>query len=167
MTRSLDPACADFCRAEYPRLVGALSLYCGDSHLAQDCAQEALARACVDWRRVSNCTSPHAWALRVGINLTKSWFRRRLLEDRTVRRLADDVADPIPDAEDVIVLRAAVRALPKQQRAAVVLTYFVGLTSDESALVMRCAPATVRVHTHRGLQRLREQLTLEGVSYDG
>lgn len=36
---------AEFCRREHPRLVGALSLYCGDSDVAEELAQEALIRA--------------------------------------------------------------------------------------------------------------------------
>lgn len=40
---------AAFCEREYPRLVGTLSLYCGDVLLAEELAQEALARACSRW----------------------------------------------------------------------------------------------------------------------
>ncbi|MDP9225719.1 MAG: hypothetical protein M3P18_18135 [Actinomycetota bacterium] len=38
-----DENLAIFCQAEYPRLVGMLSLYCGDSAVAEDLAQEAVA----------------------------------------------------------------------------------------------------------------------------
>ena len=37
-----DPELADFCRSEWPRLVGSLGLYVGDRALAEDLAQEAL-----------------------------------------------------------------------------------------------------------------------------
>ena len=44
-------------------LVRTLSLYCGDPGLAEDCVQEAFARLCINWRRVSTydwigCISP-------------------------------------------------------------------------------------------------------------
>jgi response regulator RpfG family c-di-GMP phosphodiesterase len=42
------------------RLVGALGLYTGDHDLAEECAQEALTRACRDWRRVSAMEAPGA-----------------------------------------------------------------------------------------------------------
>jgi DNA-directed RNA polymerase specialized sigma24 family protein len=35
----------DFYRREYPRVVGALSLYCGDRFVAEELAHEALVRA--------------------------------------------------------------------------------------------------------------------------
>ena len=50
---------ATFCRREWPRLVGSLSLFTGDGDLAQELAQETLARVCRDWRTVSTL---HEWA---------------------------------------------------------------------------------------------------------
>ncbi|CAN5435410.1 hypothetical protein BH23ACT7_BH23ACT7_03670 [soil metagenome] len=52
-----DPRVA-FCHREHRRLVGALTLYCGDAELARDLAQEALARACRDWSKVSRMAAP-------------------------------------------------------------------------------------------------------------
>jgi predicted RNA polymerase sigma factor len=39
-----DDALVAFCRHEHPRLVGTLSLYCGDADLAEELAQEVLCR---------------------------------------------------------------------------------------------------------------------------
>jgi RNA polymerase sigma-70 factor (ECF subfamily) len=36
---------AAFCAEEHPRLVGALSLYCGDRAVAEELAQDALSRS--------------------------------------------------------------------------------------------------------------------------
>jgi DNA-directed RNA polymerase specialized sigma24 family protein len=41
-----------FRRHEYTRLVRSLSLYCGDRHIADELAQEAIARVCRDWTKV-------------------------------------------------------------------------------------------------------------------
>lgn len=71
-----------FCVEEHPRLVGALSLYCGDRALAEELAQDALTRACRDWRKVRNFAAPGAWTHRVAMNLANSYFRRRAAETR-------------------------------------------------------------------------------------
>lgn len=41
------------CRREYPRLVGALGLYTGNRAVAEELAQESLARAWRRWPKVS------------------------------------------------------------------------------------------------------------------
>ena len=55
----------EFCEAEWPRLVGALSLYTGDADLAEELAQEAVVRACRHWRKVRSMEAPAAWLHRV------------------------------------------------------------------------------------------------------
>jgi DNA-directed RNA polymerase specialized sigma24 family protein len=66
----------EFCEAEWPRLVGSLSLYTGDADLAEELAQEAVARVCRHWRRVRTMDAPAAWLHRVARNLAHSHFRR-------------------------------------------------------------------------------------------
>ena len=65
-----------FCRAEWSRLVGALSLYTGDADLAEELAQEAVARVCRHWRKVRKMDAPAAWLHRVARNLAHSHYRR-------------------------------------------------------------------------------------------
>ncbi|MDQ4125469.1 MAG: hypothetical protein M3134_07710, partial [Actinomycetota bacterium] len=77
-----------FCRREHGRIVGLLSLYCGDAAVAEELAQDALARVCRDWRKVRRMDYPEAWASRVAINLANSHFRRRAAEKRARERLA-------------------------------------------------------------------------------
>ena len=75
-----------FCEREYPRLVGSLGLYCGDRHVAEDIAHEALVRVARDWGRVRSMRSPQAWTHRVAINLANSHYRRRQAEPRANER---------------------------------------------------------------------------------
>jgi DNA-directed RNA polymerase specialized sigma24 family protein len=95
---------AAFCVEEHPRLVGALSLYCGDRAVAEELAQDALSRACRDWNKIRHLGSPGAWTHRVAINLANSYFRRAAAETRAKRRLqgADEVAEAMDCPEGTV-----------------------------------------------------------------
>ncbi len=80
LTNSRSEDLALFCEAEYPRLAGALTLYCGRQDVAEEMTREALARACQDWAKVQEKDSPRAWLYAVAFNLTRSYFRRKLIE---------------------------------------------------------------------------------------
>jgi RNA polymerase sigma factor (sigma-70 family) len=146
---------ARFCALEYPRLVGALSLYCGERDLAQEMAQEALARACAHWPSVRDKDSPSAWTHRVAINLANSHFRRRAAGRRAAARHGPGDDSCAPDTATNLAVRAAVAALPKREREAVVLRYFADFSIHDVATLMRCPEGTVKTLTHRGIERLR------------
>jgi RNA polymerase sigma-70 factor (ECF subfamily) len=147
----------EFCRRLYPRLVGALILQSGDRPVAEEIAQEALARAWERWRTVSLMDEPGGWVFRVALNLSHSQFRRRGAERRASRKTAVAPAAP-PDQADAVAVRAAVSRLPSRQRTAVVLRYFADLGVDATAEAMRCRPGTVKALTHQGVAQLRRWL---------
>lgn len=149
-----------FCRREYPRLVGTLSLYCSDRLLAEELAQETLARACARWEQVSRMAAPGAWAHRVAINAANSYWRR-LRAGRRARQRLRSSQPATYDHEQIaadVALREAVAQLPERQRTALVLRYFADLDVDEVAEVMGATNQAVRNLTHRALKRLREML---------
>lgn len=151
------PSASAFCAREWPRLVGALGLYTGDVGLAEELAQEALVRACRDWERVSRMDAPGAWVHRVGLNLAKSQFRRWRAARRAHARLAAGEPDRAwdPDAAEALTLQAAVAGLAPRRRAAVVLCFYLGYSTSETAEALGVAPATVRSLLHRALADLR------------
>lgn len=149
-----------FCRELHPRLVGALALHCGDRDVAQELAQETLARVWERWSTVERLDSPEAWAFRVGFNLAASRFRRRAAERRARARFGP-VDDHVADVADAVAVRAAVALLPPRQRAAVVLRYFADLPVDETAAVMGCAPGTVKSLTSQAIATLRDRFEVE------
>lgn len=147
---------AEFCIAEYPRLVGAVSLYTGDADMAVDVAQEALARACAHWSRVSRMAAPGAWVHRVAINEANSAARKRSRE----RHARDRAASAHPRHEELPIeamadVRSALARLSDRQRKAVVLRYYLDLSARDAAYVMNCAEGTVRALTHQALTRMR------------
>jgi RNA polymerase sigma factor (sigma-70 family) len=148
-----------FCRREHPRLVGTLSLYCGSVFLAEELAQEALARVCRDWGRVRRMDHPGAFAQRVAINLANSQFRRRAAERRARQRLEAFARqrEHTPDETSAITIRAAVAALPRRQRTALVLRYFCDLPFAEVARLMESPEPTVKSLARRAVQRLQAE----------
>jgi RNA polymerase sigma factor (sigma-70 family) len=151
--RSIEGAQAEFVRSVGPRLIGSLSLYCGDRHLAEDLSQEALARTIERWDRVCAMAAPEAWTYRTAFNLARSSFRHRAVERRNRGRLA--VVDPLPDATDAIAVRAAVRLLPERQRAVIVARFYLDLDVAETARMLRCREGTVKAHTFKAVANLR------------
>ena len=68
--------------------------------------------------------------------------------------------EPPDNALEVLSL---LTVLTPSQRAVVVLRYYFGLTSEETARELRKAPGTVRALTAQALARLRQAEALEEV----
>ena len=147
-----------FVRALYPKVRGLLELHTGDRDLADELTQETLARVWARWPRVRRMASPQAYAFRIALNLARSWFRRRSRERRALARLDAAAVVDEPATAERIATRAAMVALPRRQREVLLLRYFAGLDVAETADTLGCTPGTVKVHTHRALACLREQL---------
>ena len=149
-----------FIATEYPRLVGALTAHTGSRALAEDIAQEALARVCDRWDKVAAMEQPRAWLYRTAMNLSSSWFRRRAAEVRALVRhgSAESAHDATEGTADALALRAALQRLPAKQRTALVYRYCLDLPVAEVAVLMGTTEAAVRQMTSRGAATLRGRL---------
>jgi RNA polymerase sigma-70 factor (sigma-E family) len=155
----VDDELAAFCRREHRRLVAALDLMCGSLPMAEDLAQETLARVCKDWRRIREMDAPGAYAHRIAMNLANSAFRRRAAERRARDRIGPEpVTWSDPDSVTSIAVRRALQGLRPEQRRVLVLRYFLGYSLAEVAELLRIPVGTVKTHAHRGLLLLRDEL---------
>jgi RNA polymerase sigma-70 factor, ECF subfamily len=148
----LDAELDAFCAQEWPRLVGALSLYTGDADLAEELAQETIARICRRWERVRDLEAPGAWAHRVAMNLANSNFRRASRRRALERRATS--ATPSSEEADVataVAIRTEVARLPRRQREALVLRYYADLPVRTVAEILRCPENTVKTLTNLGI----------------
>jgi RNA polymerase sigma factor (sigma-70 family) len=151
-----DPSLVAFCRSEWPRLVGSLSLYVGRRELAEDLAQEALLRVCRDWESVRRADSPSAWTHRVGFNLAKSHLRREAVWGRIrSQAITHDAVGVDPGDAHAVAVQQAVASLPDRQRAVLVLRYFADLSVADVARLLRIPENTVKTHARRALDVLR------------
>jgi RNA polymerase sigma-70 factor (sigma-E family) len=126
----------------------------GNREDAADIAQEACARACVRWRRLSRGGDPTPWVVRVAGNLAIDRWRRR----RTVAThpLPVAVATTTPERVD---LHRALAELSGRQREVIVLRYFADLSEATVAEALGCSVGTVKQHASRALASLRATLT--------
>ena len=118
---------------------------------AEDCAQEALARALVRWRTVAEYAP--AWIARVSTNLAIDRARRAAKSSPIGDAPALD-----PQSERRRDLVVALRTLPKRQREAVALRYLADMPEAQAASAMGCSIGTIKSATARGLARLRTEL---------
>jgi RNA polymerase sigma factor (sigma-70 family) len=149
-----------FCDREYPQVLGALSLWCGDRGVAEEVTAEAFARAYRDWRKVRHLDAPGAWVRRVAINLATSTFRRRRTERRARRRIEAGTTSVSrdPDGADTVTVRAALQRLSEDHRTVLVLRYYLDLPVDEVARLTGRSASGVTSLTHRAAAAFREVL---------
>ena len=148
-------------RGEY--LLRMAVLLTGDWHAAEDLVQASLTKLYCAWPRI-RADGPDAYMRQVMVNTQRSWWRVRWRQERPAPDLA--AVTPAGDrAEDFaerhvlrLLIRQALAALPARQRIVLVLRYCEDLPDTEVAELLGCSPATVRVHAHRGMRALREQL---------
>lgn len=143
-----------------PRLVRQLHAMTGDLGEAQDCVQEAFARAWQRWDVVSAYEAPDAWVRTVAWRIAVSRSRRAGSALRALRRhgAAPDVPGLTPDR---VALVDALRALPAAQRRAVVLHHVAGLSVQEVAAETGAPVGTVKARLSRGRAALAALLDEE------
>lgn len=153
---SAETSFVEFYRTEFPAMVALASTLVGRS--AEDVAQEALIRAHDKWRVISTYDNPGTWLRRVTINLATSTLRRRATAIRKAGRLLDGTPPVTWEARLDDDLADAIAALPRKQKAAVVLHYLEDRSVTEIADIIDCAPNTAKVHLHRGRKALADRL---------
>lgn len=154
-------------RADHRAVVAIATALSGSRSIGEEVAQEAFLRAHQRWAQVGAYERPGAWVRRVAINLALSHQRRRASERRAVDRVARSVADEGSGADEADALVGAdrfwvaVRSLPPQQRAAVVLRYVEDRPLVEIAEVLDVAEGTAKAHLHKARAALARQLSLD------
>ena len=156
-----DTAFADFVAARSPRLLHVAYLLTRDRGQAEDLLQTALAHAWSGWGRING--DPEAYVRRILINTYTAWWRRKWNGEIPTGRLPEPpVADPHRPVDDREEMLAALRRLPRQQRAVLVLRYYEDLSEVDIAELLGISPGTVKSHTHKALATLRLDAALAG-----
>jgi RNA polymerase sigma-70 factor (ECF subfamily) len=160
-----DPGSFDaFYTASVRRLVGQLHAMTGSRAEAEDCVQEAYARAWQRWDKVSGYGDPEAWVRTVAYRVSVSAWRKSANMRAAHRKhgVPDDSRGLSPD---YVAIVAALRKVSAAQRQAIVLHHLVGLSVEEIARETGAATGTVKARLSRGRQALAPLLD-EGVQVD-
>lgn len=152
-------AIREFLATDYPRVVAGVALACGSYAAAEDAVQEAVARAWERSERGERIESPKAWVTTMAMNLARSNFRRAMAERRARGRLTDRSASTARlDGGARVDLERALAALPRRQREATVLRYYLDLDVREVAAALRVNEGSAKTTLHRARRALARAL---------
>lgn len=142
----------------YVRLARTMWLVTGNRFEGEDVAQEAMARTWEQLQAGRPIEDIIAYAYRSAFNLVHRRHQRRLAWLRRSTSLADVSMDPLESVAARHDVKRALLQLPLAQRECLVLTEWLGFTSEEVARVLDVDPGTVRTRVHRARASLRQAL---------
>jgi RNA polymerase sigma-70 factor, ECF subfamily len=157
------------------KIQGAIYRLIGSEDDARDLCQEAFLKAYRGLGAFKGEARFSSWLYQIALNLCRDRMRRR--KGRTLVSLdaleADGQAPVLRDDTTALDLamskdverhvKAAVMALADDQREVIVLKEYEGLTFQEIADVLDLPVSTVKTRLYRGLDKLKERLSREGV----
>jgi RNA polymerase sigma-70 factor (ECF subfamily) len=136
------------------RLFRALVVVTRDVLAAEELTQDAFARVWERWDRVRTIDDPIGYLFRTALN---GWFQIRRRAVRAAKRslMPRDSVDPLETVESRDLLARRLLELPVRQRAALILTEYLGYDSAEAGRSLGIRPGTVRRLTSKARGRLR------------
>ena len=147
----------------------------GREEEARDVCQEAFLRAFRALPGFKGQAKFSSWLYRITLNLCRDWIRRQkrapvsqMPDDTDAMELASQVG-PVESIEDLVARRQlsaaveeAMTLLPDEQRTAIILKEYHGMTFQEIADLQGCPLSTVKTRLYQGLSVLRRHLARNG-----
>ena len=130
----------------------------GDAEQARDAVQEGWGEIVRSLGRLRDEEAFAAWAYRIVSRRCASSIRGAQRSRRLEAAIGAGPASGGPDPPDVGRLRAAVRALPPGQRAAVALFHFEEMSIAETAVALDVPTGTVKTRLMHARRKLRAAL---------
>lgn len=158
-----DPdAFAELVRRHRDRLWAVALRTIGDREEAADAVQDALLSAHRAAERFRGDSAVTTWLHRIVVNACLDRIRRRQAHptvplpdgDHSTGNGGTEPAAPAADHDTALVVRAALAALPPDQRAALVLVDVQGYPVIEAAAILGIAEGTVKSRCARGRARM-------------
>ena len=132
-----------------------------DAGQAEDATQEATLRAWQSIRQLRSVSQLRSWYLTIIANRCRSIRGTRLWSLIRVPDTRSGFANPVDDVDQRQDLARALARLSLEERAAVFLHFYEGLTSREVGEALGITATAARSRIHRALRRLRLDLAEE------
>jgi RNA polymerase sigma-70 factor (ECF subfamily) len=151
-----NPSFERFFETERTRLFGALAVMSGNRTEAEEVMQDAFLKVWERWDRVSAMESPEGFLYRTALNVYRQRLRRAGIVVRKAMSLVpeDDALGGIETRDEIARLLSR---LTQREREAIVLTAYLGYSTEEAGKVLGIKANTVRVLTTRARASLRRQ----------
>jgi RNA polymerase sigma-70 factor (ECF subfamily) len=142
---------------------------------ARDVCQETFLRAYRALPGFKGQAKFSSWLYRIALNLCRDWMRKQrrapVMQAPEGVDLADLAAErgPVESIEELVsrrrltaIVAAAMELLPEEQRTAIILKEYHGMTFQEIADLQGCPLSTVKTRLYQGLTVLRRHLEQNG-----
>jgi RNA polymerase sigma-70 factor (ECF subfamily) len=138
---------------------------------ARDVCQETFLRAYRALGGFRGQAKFSSWLYRIALNLCRDWMRRErrapvvqapedvdLMELAAQREPSESIEDRVARRDLSRAVERAMARLPEEQRTAIILKEYQGLTFQEIADLIGCPLSTVKTRLYQGLTVLRREL---------
>lgn len=138
---------------------------------ARDVCQETFLRAFRALPAFRGQAKFSSWLYRIALNLCRDWMRRErrapvvqapentdVLELAAAAATSESIEDLVARKDMARLVERAMARLPEEQRTAIVLKEYHGLTFQEVADLVGCPLSTVKTRVYQGLTVLRREL---------
>ena len=142
---------------------------------ARDVCQETFLRAFRALPGFKGEAKFSSWLYRIALNLCRDWIRRQRraptvqmpdgidpVEMAGERGPAESIEELVSRRELSAVVEEAMTLLPEEQRTAIILKEYHGMTFQEIADLQGCPLSTVKTRLYQGLSVLRRHLEKNG-----
>jgi RNA polymerase sigma-70 factor (ECF subfamily) len=176
VTAEVSRVLASVAEAERLKIVATLIRLTGDWELAEDCFQDAVARALTSWPKRGIPDNPAAWLTTVSKNLVIDAHRRASTEQKAATRLAHEIEidaeggddmdaltvdDALDDDRLRLIFTCCHPALAMESRVALTLRTVMGLSVAETAHVFLATEQAMQ----KRLVRTRAKIRDAGIPY--
>src|SRR5438477_10678096 len=138
---------------------------------ARDVCQETFLRAFRALPGFRGQAKFSSWLYRIALNLCRDWIRRErrapvvqppegvdLIEMAAAAEPSESIEELVARQDLARAVERAMALLPEEQRTAIVLKEYHGLTFQEIAELVGCPLSTVKTRLYQGLTVLRREL---------
>jgi RNA polymerase sigma factor (sigma-70 family) len=133
-------------------------LYLGSEAAALDAVDETVYKGLTSLKGLRQPEYFSTWMMRILINECKTELRRR---NHTAA--FEELPETASEQFDALPIREAILKLPSELKEPVILRYFSGFTTAETALALKIPQGTAATRLRRALKLLRLELSEEEV----